>query len=327
MTEIITNSNPVEVVLTTMPIEVVTNGVVYISTVLDDWENIQGKPETFPPSPHTQGIESITGLVEALGGKEPADPTILKQSAIGQTVQPYDADTNTFTIDEKSKLASLNSTDYATAAQGTKADNSVQLTGDQTVAGTKTFTSPLILPNNSRINGVEHFYQATKPLTRVDGSPLVIGDRWYKINDGTERFWNGTYWEGQTFLLANSATSFNGTGSYKFTPFPQRTEFVLLKTAIYTGYFNTAQTLTNYFKLAIGSSRGSFVDYSGSVWFSYDHPNSSTPTNLFAVLPLNNYAINLSQVPGDASLAFYTTRFGSPGTSFCSIGLEVAYAL
>lgn len=36
--------------------------------------------------------------------------------------------------------------DFATAAQGTKADNSVQLTGDQTVAGIKTFSSIPIIP-------------------------------------------------------------------------------------------------------------------------------------------------------------------------------------
>lgn len=57
-----------------------------------------------------------------------------------------------------------------------------------------TFTGNLVLPNNSRINGIEHFYQTTKPITRGDGSALVIGDRWWKTDEGTEWFWNGTYW-------------------------------------------------------------------------------------------------------------------------------------
>jgi hypothetical protein len=57
-----------------------------------------------------------------------------------------------------------------------------------------TFTGNLVLPNNSRINNIEHFYQADKPITRGDGSALVIGDRWWKTDEGTEWFWNGTYW-------------------------------------------------------------------------------------------------------------------------------------
>ena len=51
-----------------------------------------------------------------------------------------------------------------------------------------------ILPNNIRINNIEHFYQTTKPTTRGDGSALVIGDRWWKNDTGEEWFWNGTYW-------------------------------------------------------------------------------------------------------------------------------------
>lgn len=50
------------------------------------------------------------------------------------------------------------------------------------------------LPNNTQINGVEYFFQSTKPTTRGSGSALVIGDRWWKINDGTDWFWNGSYW-------------------------------------------------------------------------------------------------------------------------------------
>lgn len=44
------------------------------------------------------------------------------------------------------------------------------------------------------INGVQHFYQSTKPTVRPDGSALVAYDRWYKTDDGTSWFWNGTYW-------------------------------------------------------------------------------------------------------------------------------------
>lgn len=68
----------------------------------------------------------------------------------------------------------------------------------------------LILPNNSRINGVEHFYQATKPITRGDGSPLVIGDRWYKSDEGSNWFWNGTYWLSPSIVVAIPSSGNNG---------------------------------------------------------------------------------------------------------------------
>jgi hypothetical protein len=78
-------------------------------------------------------------------------------------------------------------------------------------------TSPLVLPNNSRINGVEHFYQTTKPTVRGDNSALVVGDRWWKTDTGEEWFWNGSYWLSSqkifgttpigAFSLLNSAVS------------------------------------------------------------------------------------------------------------------------
>jgi hypothetical protein len=99
--------------------------------------------------------------------------------------------------------ALTDSTEYATAEQGA---NSVQVTGNQTIAGIKTFTSPLILPDNSRINGVEHFYRTTKPTARGDGSALVAGDKWYKKDTGEEWWWNGTYWVGDIIVASNSSS-------------------------------------------------------------------------------------------------------------------------
>lgn len=62
------------------------------------------------------------------------------------------------------------------------------------LSGAPTIPVAGILPNNTRLNGVEHFYQTTKPTERGDASALVVGDRWWKSDDGTEWFWNGTYW-------------------------------------------------------------------------------------------------------------------------------------
>lgn len=48
--------------------------------------------------------------------------------------------------------------------------------------------------NGTIVNGIANFTQSTKPTTRADGSALVVGDKWYKSDEGTEWFWNGTYW-------------------------------------------------------------------------------------------------------------------------------------
>jgi hypothetical protein len=60
------------------------------------------------------------------------------------------------------------------------------------------------LPDGALINGVANFYRATKPLTRVDGSALVIGDRWFNPSTGEDWFWNGTYFlSTQLFYTSN----------------------------------------------------------------------------------------------------------------------------
>ena len=122
--------------------------------------------------------------------------------------------------------AATNSTDYATAAQGAKADTALQPaeigstvlaydanlqsfvstftlpttdgTANQVLAtngaGVISFATPATLPDPAYIGGVAYFNRSTMPIGRSAGVPLVIGDCWYKTDDGTEWFWNGTYW-------------------------------------------------------------------------------------------------------------------------------------
>jgi hypothetical protein len=115
--------------------------------------------------------------------------------------------------------AATAATDYATAAQGTKADTAVQPAELTPYAplNNPTFTgTSLILPNNSRINGTEHFYQTTKPTARGDSSALVVGDRWWKTDTGEEWSWNGTYWLGEPITIG-AGGYIAGTGSITCT--------------------------------------------------------------------------------------------------------------
>lgn len=138
----------------------------------------------------------------------------------------------------------------ASTAQGNLADSSVQLTGDQSIAGTKTFTSALILPNNSRINGVEHFYQTAKPTVRDDGSAVGIGDRWWNTDDGTEWFWNGTYWVTPKRILHTGVNgSFSANYSLPVIGFDADTnnyQPILIEGLTFTAYTGWSPDFYNY---------------------------------------------------------------------------------
>ena len=56
----------------------------------------------------------------------------------------------------------------------------------------------------SSATDLSQIVSTTKPVTRVDGSALAVGDRWYKDDEGSEWFWNGTYWLSQNLLTTDS---------------------------------------------------------------------------------------------------------------------------
>jgi hypothetical protein len=85
----------------------------------------------------------------------------------------------------------------ATAAQGAKADSALQpLANISLLTNDAGYLSAI--PNGAIINGIAHFNQDSKPTTRIDGSALVVRDKWYRTTDGTDWFWNGTYWVERT---------------------------------------------------------------------------------------------------------------------------------
>lgn len=163
----------------------------------------------------------------------------------------------------------------ATVEQGALADSALQPNQTSSISGAYTFTGPLILPNNSRINGIEHFYQTTKPTVRGDGSALSVGDRWWKTDEGTEWFWNGTYWLsveefsiGSRWEQPGRPTAQINTGSFEtesFLDLPGTvsqhnshlflTDWVYECRAIYPAVHNTNDYFT--IELSIGTAGGS----------------------------------------------------------------------
>jgi hypothetical protein len=148
----------------------------------------------------TQSINTIENLQSILDGKQPtgdyATNTALntKEPVIitGTTGQYWRGDKSWQTLDKNAVgLSNVENTSDLNKPISTATQSALNLKAN---LASPTFTGQLILPNNSRINGIEHFYQTTKPITRGDGSALVIGDRWWKTDAGEEWFWNGTYW-------------------------------------------------------------------------------------------------------------------------------------
>lgn len=139
-----------------------------------------------------------------------------------------------------------------------------------------TFTGQLILPNNSRINNIEHFYQTTKPTTRGDGSALVVGDRWWKPDEGTEWFWNGTYWVSPRIVVpfsTHSLPGFSSTSIYSFSshiPQPSTDNAaVLIESCVITIQTNTSNyasyTVTNDWIVALHTADNVLPNYSSQI--------------------------------------------------------------
>ena len=71
--------------------------------------------------------------------------------------------------------------------------------------------------NPSSQNACYQFVQTTAPTQRSSGVPLVSGDRWSKVTDGTEWFWNGTYWLSEQKIFYTQVNT-NAAGGFSLTP-------------------------------------------------------------------------------------------------------------
>jgi len=116
-----------------------------------------------------------------------------------------------------------------------------------------------IIPDGALINGVANFYTSIKPTLRVDGSTLVIGDRWINPSNGNVGYWNGTYWVSPSLftytnppgnLVSLAATSAN-TG---FLSAPQQNTYdMLIQRVNYVIATSVNQSASNNWSIAFKS--------------------------------------------------------------------------
>lgn len=121
--------------------------------------------------------------------------TYLQSGAIGSTVLAYDANLQAFVT-----------AFTLPTADGTSGQ--VLTTNGAGVISFATPASPEIITTPT--GTVYRFTQPTKPIQRSSGVSLGIGDQWKKSDNGTEWFWNGTYWLSTTERIASeNVTSIN----------------------------------------------------------------------------------------------------------------------
>jgi len=254
--------------------------------------------------------------------------------------------------------AATNSTDYATAAQGAKADTAVQPAAiGSTIlaydANLQTFVNTFTLPTTdgtsgqslvtngagalsfatvsggdpAYIAGVAYFNRSTKPTERSAGVPLVVGDHWYNTSDGTEGFWNGTYW----LSLRRFATlnNFGVSGSTSlYAPF-HRDYSAQADGAISSGIF--------YIHSLNSVVRASTVDAS-NYWTITGaiHTPNGTPTWTTSTITYNSAVIyqkntllqNTAIFASHANQAsINATKVGSPGGITLSLHLSYSEVL
>lgn len=285
--------------------------------VQSDWDAVSGDAQILnKPTVYTT-TNSATPPVGAIEGdtwwdSETGEKFIYYND--GDTLQWVQvSNTNNLVLADVGTAAYADVEDFIPSANS---ENYVQTTGDQSIAGIKTFTTALILPNNSRINGVEHFYQETLPTTRGDGSALVDGDIWYKPGD---RVWirKGIYWvsDVKTSFMGTTASGFylvvnsaSGSLNWRNTLKPP----FILETADIFFYCSTQTDSLNYwditncsFTVGDGGDLNYYTPQSLTLndFYAHEHRLITFEANTFLSSPLN-YA-----------LRFNYTRIGTVGLS------------
>lgn len=104
------------------PLQVAVPGPPGSGSGSSTWEGLDGKPSTFPPSDHDHAIADVTGLTDALAGKQSTG----SYEASGAAAAAVTAHTEASNPHPQYLTPAEADAAYATAAQGELADSAVQ---------------------------------------------------------------------------------------------------------------------------------------------------------------------------------------------------------
>ena len=191
-----------------------------------------------------------------------------------------------------------------------------------------TFTGTnLILPNNSRINGVEHFYQESKPTVRGDGSALTVGDRWWKTDDGTEWWWNGTYWlntQIRSAVAQSGESGYSGSNGIQGGPFLNPSGIFIIDACISFSVV-TPNDISNYWSISCVQRNFDTAPIAlVTALVTSDYPPAASLSRWKnVVIDVNRYA---SSSDATTYLVGFT-KVGSPAALYVNSVLNYCFAL
>jgi hypothetical protein len=160
------------------------------------------------------------------------------------------------------------------------------------------------LANGTLINGVANFYTSTKPTARINGSALVVGDKWYNPSTGVDGFWNGTYWLSDQQHVQTGSSPFNppNVTQHQFAEgafYPN----VFIETAVVSGAIaNSPQDSTNYWTFTFCASTTT-----GFFWAILKSITDLNLSNYYYSFPVNVLVLNATHFD------WYVDKIGAAG--------------
>jgi hypothetical protein len=170
------------------------------------------------------------------------------------------------------------------------------------------------LPSGVLIGGVANFFTSTKPIARVDGTALVVGDLWYNPSTGVQGFWNGTYWlttytiDGSVTGSAANVTALTTTVS-AFAPIKTANSFlekILIQYRRTTGILDAS----NRYDLTFAETRNDGVNGT-TIPGSFSINSDGDPSTIQADIP-TNILISTTDSPV-VGINIRITAVGTPG--------------
>lgn len=164
---------------------------------------------------------------------------------------------------------------------------------------------------------------ASKPTARVDGSALVVGDRWVNSATGEQWFWNGTYWLSHVMTNVLRPSGITDNANLTIPLIPSRQLF--LRNVVFGASIPpTSLDASNFWTITFATTFSG--DWTSQVSTSVVYNNSSQAINNrpFLINANLNFATSLgslSQYPDTYRISFVKT--GNPS----SISVWSMYAL
>lgn len=202
----------------------------------------------------------------------------------------------------------------------------------RSVAGTLSANRIYAVPNEAGtfaltndgqvINGIAHFIRATKPTVRVDGSSLVVRDRWYNTTDGTAWFWSGLFWLSEKRSISSQTYTFSSSSTQDPILFPNFSYNYLAASVDFVGHISgtVSNPSSNYWTITVSKRNASAVQsfavpiVLSTQGFSYTNGDTIRRTQSIDEVLFVSSTVNLGNSSISAARGLYISvaKIGTP---------------